>query len=226
MLKKVDADIICLQELTVNHRRHNIDAPKYIADGLQYNYFYKESQIDTSGGRVRSYGNGIFSRYPIIKSSFKYIQDPRKPDTGMVDYSKEGRVYIESVIDAADRKLTIATTHMSYTDRFMQTRDKSIETDRLAAILKEKQCGYVLTGDFNAIPGSYTINEIEKRLKNAGPDMGEKTWTTKPFFYKGFEANKLDWRLDYCFVTPDIGIKSAKIIKTDYSDHLPILLEM
>jgi endonuclease/exonuclease/phosphatase family metal-dependent hydrolase len=115
---------------------------------------------------------------------------------------------------------------MSYTDGFMQTSDKSIETDRLIAILKEKRHAYVLTGDFNAEPGSYTINEIEKRLKNAGPGMEEKTWTTKLFSYKGFEANKLDWRLDYCFATPDIEIKSAKIIKTDYSDHLPILLKV
>lgn len=226
VLKKVDADIICLQELTINHRRHNIDAPKYIADGLQYYYFYKESQIDISSGRVRSYGNGIFSRYPIVESSFKYIRDLRKPDIEIVDYSQEGRVYIESVVKAEDRKLTVATTHMSYTDRFMETTDKSIETDKLIAIVKEKQGDYVLTGDFNAVPDSYTINEIEKYLKNAGPGMEKKTWTTKPFSYKGFEAKTLDWRLDYCFATPDIKIKSAEIVKTDYSDHLPLLLKV
>jgi len=226
LLKKVDADIVCLQELTVNHRRHNIDTAKYIADGLKYNFFYKEAQIDISSDRIRSYGNGIFSRYTIINSNFKFIRDLRAPETGMIDYSREGRVYIESLIDTGDRKLAVATTHMSYTDRFAQTPDKTIETDKLIAILKEKRDNYVLTGDFNSVPGSYTINEIEKRLKNAGPDMNEKTWTTKPFSYKGFAVNTLDWRLDYCFVTPDIKIKSAEIIKTDFSDHLPILLEV
>ena len=70
------------------------------------------------------------------------------------------------------------------------------------------------------------MQEIQKYLKNAGPDPSEKTWTTKPFSYKGFEASTLDWRLDYCFVTPDLQITSAEVVKTSYSDHLPILLEL
>lgn len=114
---------------------------------------------------------------------------------------------------------------MSYTHRFEPTPEKRIETDKLVEILKSKNERFLFTGDLNALPGSYTVSEVEKHLKNAGPDFDAKTWTTKPFSYNGFEASTLDWRLDYVFATPDVQIKAAKVLETPYSDHLPILVE-
>jgi endonuclease/exonuclease/phosphatase family metal-dependent hydrolase len=225
-LKDTDADVICLQELTVNHPRHNMDVPKFIAEGLGYEHFFKESQADNSNGIYSSFGNGIFSRLPMSEQKFIYVQDPRKADDGLADYSKEGRVYVEAVVSEGAQKLTIGTIHMSYTDRFTETSEKKVETNRLLEIIKEKKDKYVITGDFNVTPESYTVQEIQKYLKNAGPNLAEKTWTTKPFSYKGFEATTLDWRLDYCFVTPDVQVTSAQVVQTSHSDHLPILIEL
>ena len=225
VLKDIQADIICLQELTVNHKRHEVNTAQYLADELGFNFFFKESQTDITEGRTSSFGNSIFTRYPILKSNFEYIQEPRQPEIGLSDYSQEGRVYIESAIQIPDRILGIGTVHMSYTDKFLPTPEKEAETDVLIDILKEKKHTFLLTDDLNSLPGSYTIQEIMRYLKNVGPALEEKTWTTKPFSYKGFDANTLDWRLDYCFATPDIIIKSAQIVDTTYSDHLPILLD-
>jgi endonuclease/exonuclease/phosphatase family metal-dependent hydrolase len=227
-LKEINADIVCLQELTINHPHHNqeIDIPQYIADGLDFSFFFKEAQRSISDGQERKYGNGIFSRYPIVQSDFRYIQEPQDPDIQDPDYSKEGRVYVEALINTGDRQIIVGATHMSYTDRFVPTPEKEAETEKLIEVLKEKKSNFIFTGDLNSLPGSRTINEISKLLKNAGPSLEESTWTTKPFSYNGFDANTLDWRIDYCFVTPDVKIKSAKIFKTEYSDHLPILLEI
>lgn len=223
-LREVNADIICLQELTIGHERNDgIDTPKYLADKLGFNYFYKEAQTLTRKGEEGSYGNGIFSRYPITKTSFTYIQEPQEPDSN--DYSKEGRVYVEATIQVEEKEYVIGTVHMSYTDRFAPTSAKAQETDELLKVLRAKKNNFLVGGDFNALTGSYTIEEVTKYLKNAGPDFGKKTWTTKPFSYNGFEANTLDWRLDYVFATPDIAIKSARILPTEYSDHLPVLIE-
>ncbi len=226
-IKEINPDIICLQELTINHPHHNqnINTAKHIADGAVFNCFFKEAQTNFSEGKYRNYGNGIFSRYPIVRSSFTYIQEPQDPNSQNIDYSKEGRVYLEVDIDIKGKIVTIATTHMSYTNGFASTKEKEIETKKLIDILKNKKNNFIIAGDFNSLPDSYTISEILKYLKNAGPALEEKTWTTKPFSYNGFEAKDLEWRLDYCFSTPDIIIKDATIVKTVYSDHLPILLE-
>ena len=82
-----------------------------------------------------------------------------------------------------------------------------------------------MSGDFNVTENSNLIKNLAHHLQNAGPDYSHKTWTTKPFSYLGFETDKLNYRLDYVFATPDINIVSAKILNTEYSDHLPILIE-
>jgi len=225
---EVKADIVCLQELTVNHPHYNqkIDTAKYIADGIQFDYFYKPAQVrKLEVDKEMSYGNGIFSRYPITKQSFDYILKLDTP-SDEEDYSTENRVYIEVELDTPSGKLSIGTTHMSYTDKFLSTPAKEAEADKLVSLIQSKKERFILTGDFNALPESYTVSSVLKHLVNSGPSLETKTWTTKPFSYKGFEADDLHWRLDYCFATPDIKIKSAQVLQTPFSDHLPILIEI
>ncbi|MEO6536757.1 MAG: endonuclease/exonuclease/phosphatase family protein [Candidatus Paceibacterota bacterium] len=225
-VKESGADIVCLQELTVNHPDFNqeIDAPKIIAEGLGFEYFYTPAVKSIVNGRKREFGNGIFTRYPIVGSRSIFIQDPPKSDN--LDYSKEGRAYVEVTLETSEGELTVGTTHMSYTDKFESTPAKEVETNRLLALLKEKKEKFLFSGDLNALPDSYTVNEISKVLKNCGPAVSKNTWTTKPFSYNQFDANTLDWRIDYCFATSDVYIKSANVINTNFSDHLPILVEM
>jgi hypothetical protein len=45
------ADIICLQELTINYSKQNIkNVPDYLAKGLVLNYFYKKLPIQSTEG--------------------------------------------------------------------------------------------------------------------------------------------------------------------------------
>lgn len=63
-------------------------------------------------------------------------------------------------------------------------------------------------------------------IKNIGRDYDQKTWTTKPFSYNGFEANTLDWRLDYIFGSSDMVVNSSEMLQTEFSDHLPVIVEL
>lgn len=223
LLRELDPDIVCLQELTIGHPKFNngIDTPKYIAEKLGYHYYFKEAHDDPNN----IFGCGIFSRYPITKNSFSIIREPKGAYDIHKHFSDQGRVYVECDIDVDGGIITVGTTHMSYTDGFSPDMEKDAEADNLVKILSTKNEKYIFAGDLNALPGSYTISEVSKVLKNAGPSLEEPTWTTKPFAYNGFIADKLNWRLDYCFATPDIKIKSSKIFDTEYSDHLPVLIE-
>jgi endonuclease/exonuclease/phosphatase family metal-dependent hydrolase len=42
----------------------------------------------------------------------------------------------------------------------------------------------------------------------------------------GFEENELNRRLDYVFASKNFKVISSEIISTDFSDHLPILVEL
>ena len=111
---------------------------------------------------------------------------------------------------------------------FHITDHRKKEIDNLVEILKTKEKDFVFAGDLNSIPKSYALQEIEriKTLKNPGPDFKENTWTTKPFDYHGFKEDKLNWRIDYVFLTTDLKVMDSQIMRTDISDHLPILLEI
>jgi endonuclease/exonuclease/phosphatase (EEP) superfamily protein YafD len=132
------------------------------------------------------------------------------------------RVYIEATFDIKGYELTTGTTRMSYTHKFEPTPEKIKETDKLLKFISKHHKKFIIAGDFNAAPGSYTIDKFKEKYQNLGPEFSKKTWTTKPFDYNGFEENDLNWHLDHIFGTKDIKLIESKVLKAEFSDHLPI----
>jgi endonuclease/exonuclease/phosphatase family metal-dependent hydrolase len=222
-IKQHSPDIICLQELTIGFPGRDIkDTPAHLADQLGYNYHHKELPIESTTGEPLMLANGIFSRFAITDQRSVWINEPKSGG----GYNDEYRAYVEVTLEINGKQLHIGTTHMSYTHRFELTDSKRAETDRLVEELRKHDTNFVFAGDLNAPPDSYTINKLSEILRGAGPDYGQKTWTTKPFAYNGFEETGLNWRLDYIFTSKDLQAKSADILTTDYSDHLPILVTL
>lgn len=221
LLKELKPDIIALQELTANLDLHKgINVPEVIAKELGYNYFAKLSSVPTDPSAIEM-GSGIFTRFPVVSSRFEWINEYDK--SVALGYDNQYKAYVEATIQVDSSNLTVGTTHMSYTHRFINYPRKRQETDKLIKILDQNKSNFIFSGDLNSRPNSYTVKVITKRLKHAGPRFEKKTWTTKPFSYRGFIETKLNWRLDYVFTTKDIEVISSEIISTSYSDHLPIL---
>lgn len=219
-LKQNHADIICLQELSIDFEKQNyIHTPEYIAKELGYNFYYQD--IPFAGQEMRL-ANGIFSCFPIVDSRTVWINK----EQGSGSYDDENRAYIEARIMIDSTELTVGTVHMSYTHRFEASHRKMEETTKLVEAIRDNHSNFVLTGDFNATPESAVIESVLQHFKDCGPDYDAKTWTIKPFSYDGFETSSLDWRLDYIFGSKDIAVTNSKIIETAYSDHLPVMVEV
>ncbi|PIZ61816.1 hypothetical protein COY17_03600 [Candidatus Saccharibacteria bacterium CG_4_10_14_0_2_um_filter_52_9] len=215
------ADIICLQELMHNFSNQEVaNTTQYLADKLGYKYYEKSISIE---GESWQQANGILTHFPIVQQGYSWINEPISTEKS---YDNEHRAYVETMLNINGTNLTVGTTHMSYTDGLINTKRKQAEADRLVNIIERKNSNYILTGDFNATPDSYTIQHITKYLKNIGPGYEKNTWTTKPFSHKEFTETDLNRRLDYVFATKDIHVKKAKILSTEYSDHLPIFTEL
>lgn len=219
-LKENKADIICLQELTIDfNKQDNVHAPEYVAHELGYNVHYQDITFD---GKTLKLANAIFSKYELSDTRTVWINR----EQGSGSYDDENRAYVEAMFTIGGKKLTVGTVHMSYTHAFEPSERKLQETDVLVEAIKNNSQSFVLTGDFNAQPDSEVIKKIEKHVKNLGPDYGQKTWTTKPFSYNGFEADSLDWRLDYIFGSNDTVVGSSEVLQTEFSDHLPVIIEV
>ena len=212
-LKRINADIVCLQEVCIKENdRSNIEKIKAI-----YPYVYYRIADTFEDGL--SQGNAILSKFEIVNEQGLFVQDASENEN---DYSKEGRIYIEVDININCNILKIGTTHLSYTDRFIETKLKDKEINKLINIIKDKNKNYIFAGDLNTTKTSKYIDYIKKYLIHYDTS---NTWTTKEFSYNGFEETKLNWKLDYIFSTPDIKIENIKLYKTDISDHLPIIAE-
>lgn len=224
-IKELKPDVVCLQELGVNCK-YNPSVPNtayYIKGQLGYNAFFEEAQRWEEYEEFGAIGNGIFTRFPITKTSAKYVQNQAKVFT---DHSHEGRVYVEVDLQVDGKTLTVGTAHLSYVYRFEITEEKRREVDNLLQIIKNKKKQFVFAGDLNSTPTSYATTELSKHLQNCSPSYDQNTWTTKPFDYQGFKEDKLNWRLDYIFATKDVRCLSSKVVKTDYSDHLPVVANL
>lgn len=209
-LKKFDVDIVCIQELSITATDNsNVNKLKTL-----YPYMYYEIADTFLDGRSQC--NAILSKYPIIKTNKRYVQDPSDNKN---DYSKEGRIYIEVELDINGRVINIGTTHLSYTHKFEETSLKDEEINKLITCINKKE-KYIFAGDLNTTKTSKYVKQIEQHLIN---NDTSNTWTTKPFSYQGFDEDKLNLKLDYIFSTSDINVKETKVLETQYSDHLPVL---
>jgi len=222
VIKKINPAIITAQEL-IQNTELNADVAKYIAHELSLNYYFHaaDTWLPAKNGKT-SQGNAVFSKFPILTNNYQYLS---KPHHNPKDANFEGRVYVEVSIRINSKKVYFGTTHLSFSPGFVITDKRKKEIDNLIELIKNRR-RFCFSGDLNSHSDSYTIDELKKYLVNAGPDLKQPTWTTRPFDYHGqFKEDKLRWRLDYVFCTPDIKVKSSKIISTTVSDHLPILVE-
>ncbi|MCA9397391.1 endonuclease/exonuclease/phosphatase family protein [candidate division WWE3 bacterium] len=223
LLAKLSPDIACFQELTVGYEIHNrMNVPDYIVEETEYEAVFEMAQYWPSKEGNEILGNALISKHPITLLNTNHVKPVNNDD--FEDYSKEGRVAVFGVVELDGYPITVATTHLSYTDRFEETQEKIEEEKNLLEAISSYNSDFFLTGDFNTDENSYLIKNLQQQLVHTGPDFDTKTWTTKPFNYKRFTENELRWRLDYVFCTPDIIIKKAETIQTEYSDHLPILV--
>lgn len=224
LIKELNPDVVCMQELTIGSTfQDNVNVIEYLAKELGYYQFHKAIPNLAPSEDVGELANGILTRLPIVSTSWKWIQEPQH---GGTTYDDQYRSYVEVTVNMDETKLSFGTTHISYTHRFIDTPQKKVEADNLLTIAENKDRAYILTGDFNSLPDSYLVTNMQKRLSHAGPDFGVKSWTTKPFSYNDFVETDLNWRLDYVFTTSDIKVLSSEAIGTEYSDHLPILTKL
>ena len=224
-MKKCNPDIICCQEVTLgswfNDKR---DVANFIANELWYNYFYSKAHKYEYPiaplWESNFWWNAIFSRFKINDSfDFALINPDDSPN-----HPYERRTCAVAKIQVWNTVLTIATTHKSYSSRFSEDQDKIDETEKLVNFFKEND-NIIFTWDLNLTPEAKSIKMIESELQNCWPDYSQSTWTTKPFSFMGFEENELNWRLDYVFASKKLKVISSEIVSTDFSDHLPILVE-
>jgi endonuclease/exonuclease/phosphatase family metal-dependent hydrolase len=250
-----DADVICFQELAVNFPDLDggagADQPAIIAELMPgYGPIFRPAlDLGARGNTRRCFGNMILSRLPVLQV-LPYLL-PRPAEAGIRSMQ---RLALEAVVEAPFGPLRIVTTHLEYyseTHRLAQVdaiRALHEEAARRAATpsaraddglyraIPQPATGLVC-GDFNFEPGWPEYTGLLSPFPEGVPAFLD-AWTVrhpgKPHAPTAGVYDAEQWTKgpncrDFVFLTDDLADRLGRVevdVKTDASDHQPVLVEL
>ncbi|HAL94453.1 MAG TPA: endonuclease/exonuclease/phosphatase [Chitinophagaceae bacterium] len=234
LLKEQRADVLCLQEFYTSENPEFYDNIRAIQQTLGFRYYY--FPFDKDGDR-NYYSSIIFSKFPIVDSSFLRYPRPSQPEA-----------LVQADIKIGPDTIRFFTTHLQ-SQRFdkidywrmqkIKSREdslvyhsipivaklkrgiviRSMQADIIDQVRNNSPYPVVITGDLNDVPNSYTYFKVRGSLKDAFLEKGYGIGRT-------FRSLSPTLRIDYIFTDSRFSVVQFKREKKDYSDHYMIVADI
>lgn len=206
VINKINPDLVALQEVDRFTERNGVDVDiaKELAERCGMNYYFAKA-IDMNPGE---YGDAILSKYP-LKSAYNYTLSI-DPELG-----GEQRSVALVEVETEGGNLHFMSTHL---DHLSDSRNRVRQAKELLAIIEDIPAPLIVGGDFNATPGSESIEILNSKLHVGcrNRNCTQATFsTTNPnkvidyIFYKGIDYLSVD----------QYGVYKKAI---EESDHFPV----
>ncbi len=206
LIRDQNVDLVALQEVDKGtERTGGIDIAADLA-GLTGMHFVFEKNIDFQGG---AYGNAILSRQPILSSTNLHYQMLRPG---------EQRGLLSADIEIGGRLITFAATHLDYRPDPAERINNMGEIEEFVSASGKNPV--IIAGDFNDQPGGAVYSRMTGTFIDAWVEGG----SGDGFTYSSEVPTK---RIDYVYLFPKMSwsVKSADVLSSDASDHLPLVIE-
>lgn len=230
IIDSVSPDVLCVQEFYT--RAKGLSDMKQLFErklDLQYSYF-----IPAAENEYDAYGIAIFSKYPIIDSGILNVNKHERIVNRIVyaDINKSGKnfrvynVHLQSIgFDQQDYDYIKQGPGASQADVESTKRigrrlkraylKRNEQVDILYSHTQTVSIPYVVAGDFNDTPLSYSVNRLSSGMTNAFVEKGEGLGVT----YNGAFPN---FQIDYILASQEFKVKNFQIVPHKLSDHFPI----
>ncbi|MEN9685981.1 MAG: hypothetical protein RLZZ28_1767 [Bacteroidota bacterium] len=225
---KMHPDIICLQEFNNASGADNI---RLFSKEFKYHYFSRDYQ--RLNGTYQS-GCIIFSKLPIIDSgklnfpvaeSLIYADVLKGADTIRIftthlqsfKFKKSDYDDIEKIRDQDEESLSASRSVMRKMKLAFSRR--GIQANMVREELNKSPYPFIICGDFNDVPNSYTYFHIKGNSQDA-------------FLKKGFAIGRTyialapTLRIDYILPSPEFEVKQFDMIDEDLSDHIMLVTDL
>jgi endonuclease/exonuclease/phosphatase family metal-dependent hydrolase len=204
VIKQQGADIVALQEVDVYTARSGAslnEATELARLTGMTAYFAKA--INYGGGE---YGVAILSRYP--------MEDRKNMPLPTDDNTKgEHRTLgTATIVLPGNKKFVFACTHL---DAQHGDTNRQLQIKKIVEILKNESLPVVIAGDFNAVPESSVIQQLDRSFTRT-------CVTNCPFTIPEMAPNRT---IDYIAYTPStrFTVVSHNVVDESYaSDHRPV----
>lgn len=205
------ADVVGLQEVDRHWsaRSNFVDQAAALARELRMHVVYG-ANLDRDplqpGEPRRQYGTAILSQTPILD-----WQNTLLPRTGNLE--QRGLLRARTVVRGVP--LQVYNTHLQHNS----AAERQLQADAIRDIVGTPDESVLLLGDLNAVPEAPEIATILTSLVDAWEQAGVGDGFT-------ISADNPTRRIDYVLTSEDVVARSAAVITTDASDHLPVVADV
>jgi endonuclease/exonuclease/phosphatase family metal-dependent hydrolase len=219
LLRKVDADIVALQEVDEdshwNRRIHLLDS---LQAQTEYAHAYLGVHNRRSGKLPLAYGNGLLTKFPIYHAEHEAF--------GRASLGEKGFLCAE--LETSEGILPVVNLHLDFRSRLRRIE----QVERLIQFLDDKKytdpgtphLSPIVCGDFNSRSGRrgdavrHLFRYLEDQCTYQLLPRGRRSRT--------FPSLMPIHGLDFVFVPPSYRVRSHEVLRSYVSDHRPVLVEL
>jgi endonuclease/exonuclease/phosphatase family metal-dependent hydrolase len=232
IINREQPDVVNMQEYLV-HIDDKVNMGVAVREAMKTRYIWFKPVITT---KVDTTGIVMFSKYPVIGQDTIPTLNGIATEGMYMDVKKAGRIV--RIYNLHMQSTRFSRADNAYLDSLSKKGSASLHESRsivakikLAFINRAKQVAelkklfakcpypYIITGDFNDTPLSYSVNNMARGIKNAFVEKGYGLGVTFYGEYPGFQ-------LDYIMASPQFNIINYKIIRERISDHYPVISDL
>jgi endonuclease/exonuclease/phosphatase family metal-dependent hydrolase len=225
-------DILCLQEFyTEDHT--DFENVNSIKAKLQLPYSHQYYTLNQKQGN--HFGEIIFSAYPIVHTGVIIFKN-KLNNVGIFadlliddDTFRVFNVHLQSIyLDEADE--AVVEKVIKNQDKQMKTSKRVInklktafiarapQAEKVRDAIKKSPYPVIVCGDFNDTPAGYAYHTISKGLYDS--------FKKGSFGFGATFSGKIPWlRIDYVLFGNDIRTLSHQRVKSNLSDHFPVVVQ-
>ncbi len=199
-IRSVNPDVMGLVEVDGgSFRTAQLCQAEMIAEQLGYYHVIETKYGSASMAHkiplLRTQGNAVLTRMPIISHRFHYFDEGVK----------------RLVIQVCTERLTIFLVHLSLT-----YRKRQYQLERLYKLIREVDRPLILAGDFNVLWG---MRELELFLGATG------LVSANPEKKPSHPSRAPKRELDFILHSPELKVVHFQIPKVTFSDHAPLVCD-
>jgi len=204
VIRRLEPDLVALQEVDEScGRSGNVDQAAVLGRALGMHHRFA-AFMDFDGGR---YGLAALSRFPITASRRHELPAGAEP---------RALLELELAVDGLEKPLSFSCVHADWTSEVIRTKQMRTVLDAIGG----RPGPAILAGDFNAEPGSDSLQLLGKsgwRLLDKLQQAGGKTWP----------ADSPTDAIDHIAVRGIGEVVAHRVVEEPTaSDHRPILAEL
>lgn len=232
VIRDQQPDVVCFQEFYTRFKGE-YDTKDSLINSLNMPYYYFVPALENDHEAI---GMAIFSKLPIVNKDVITFRSIVGNGGLFIDVKFNGKTI--RVYNVHLRSISFEKEDYSYLNRvkneinpdkksskriYRMLRDafkkRASDVATVDSALKKCTIPFIIAGDFNDTPASYTVNQLTANLNNAFIMQGQGLGKT----YNGAFPN---FQIDYIATTKDIEVINYQVTKVKLSDHFPVRADL